>query len=137
MCPSFLFSSRDTHCPLTSVYPLCLQPTHPSNINHRAFFHDSQASNILPGRYNVSIVKKSLCWQVESVIVEASVDGVQDTPDIVFSQSGFRLSCDISHDTELNFEMEKEEKTEVGRFFGVCCPRRSVYVEDYNIALIV
>jgi len=71
-----------------------------------------QASNILPGRYNVSIVKKSLCWQVESVIVEASVDGVQDTSDIVFSQSGFRLSCDISHDTELNFEMEKEEKTE-------------------------
>ena len=73
----------------------------------------TQTTNILPGRYNVSIVKKSLCWQEESFVVEASVADDSEAPAVVFSQSGFRLSCDISHDTELNFEMEKEAKTEV------------------------
>ena len=55
----------------------------------------------------MSIVKKSLCWLSESVVVEASIEVDADVPAVVFTQSGFRLSCDISHDTELNFEIEK------------------------------
>ena len=76
----------------------------------------------MPGKYNVSIVKKSLCWQLESVVVETSILEDPEVPKIVFTQSGFRLSCDISHDTELNFEMEKDEKIDsevLGRLRGV------------------
>lgn len=70
-----------------------------------------QAAKLLPGKYNVSIVKKSFCWEEESVVVEtvletAAAEGA--VAPVVFTQSGFRLSCDISHDTRLDFELEKK-----------------------------
>ncbi|ELT93278.1 hypothetical protein CAPTEDRAFT_179513 [Capitella teleta] len=61
--------------------------------------------NIMPGKYKVNLMNEEWCWEEKAKDIEV-VD--QNLNAILFRQSGYILSCHLSHDITLNFAQESK-----------------------------
>jgi len=69
--------------------------------------------NVMPGKYKVTLTKEEWCWKEKSGVEFDVLD--KDVTSPQFTQTGYLLSCSLSHDITLNFAHETQE-TNVGSF---------------------
>ncbi|KTG00751.1 hypothetical protein cypCar_00030562 [Cyprinus carpio] len=68
-------------------------------------------SNVLPGKYKVSITQEEWCWKqklVEIDVLDSYVEGVE------FRQTGYLLRCSLSHAITLEFFQDGSSPENVG-----------------------
>ena len=68
--------------------------------------------DILPGKYQVTILNEDWCWKEKSVTVELKD---KDARDVTFEHNGFALSCSVSHGVRLDF-VHDTNKQQAGSF---------------------
>lgn len=63
---------------------------------------------VLPGTYEVSIVKDNLCWKEDTV---TTVISDKDIADVLFIQSGYTMPYISSHAARMHYKHSKDNKT--------------------------
>lgn len=61
---------------------------------------------VVPGKYNVEVVKSDWCWEKQSVSAEINTKNVQ----VTLSQSGYQLTVASSHATSLQYKVLGDSK---------------------------
>ncbi|KAI0209330.1 Nodal modulator 2 [Lamellibrachia satsuma] len=59
-----------------------------------------QFVDIMPGKYKLAVIRDEWCWKEKTSEIEVTD---KDVTDVAFTQSGYVLSCSLSHDVTLNF----------------------------------
>lgn len=63
--------------------------------------------DVFPGKYKVSVLEESWCWESSSFEFQVSE---ADVSDLQFVQSGYILKCILSHDITLFFSLESHKE---------------------------
>ena len=63
---------------------------------------------VLPGKYEVSIVKDEWCWEKQIIVVVVSD---KDVDDVLFVQSGYMMPYISSHAAVMHYQHSKDNKT--------------------------
>ena len=91
-------------------------------------------SDVLPGKYEITIEKEDFCWQNSTFLIEATTKGHQE---IFFAQKGYYFTCSSSHQIDLEYShtaSQKENGASTKRSTSlkkgnnkICLPKAGVY----------
>ncbi|KAJ8035005.1 Nodal modulator 2 [Holothuria leucospilota] len=76
-------------------------------LNHESKMASFQVQNVLPGKYQATILQGQWCWEKETLDVHVTD---KDIGGLTFKQTGYQMLCETTHPATLKYSLQKSSQ---------------------------